>query len=53
MIDYHIMLEKVSLRMAFIKMSSLSNDLLNDEWRELKKMQDSLYKLLKIQGKLK
>jgi len=52
MIDYHKMLEKISMRMAFIKMSSLSNDLLNDEWNSLFKVQNELIKLIKIQGKL-
>ena len=52
MIDYHKMLEKISMRMVFIKTSSLSNDLLNDEWNSLFKVQNELIKLIKIQGKL-
>ena len=53
MIDYHTMLQEVSMRMLFIKTSSLSNDLLNDEWNGLFKIQNELIKLIKIQEKMK
>ena len=46
MIDYHTMLHQVTMRMLFIKTSSLSNDLLNDEWNGLFKTQNELIKLI-------
>ena len=53
MIDYHTMLREVSNRMLFIKMASLEDELLNDEWNGLFKMQNELIKLIKIQEKMK
>ena len=51
--DYRKMLRKVTYRMLFIKMNSLENELLNDEWNALLQVQGELIKLIKIQEKIK
>ncbi len=52
MINYHEILEQITRRMLFIKTSSLECTLLNDEWNALFKVQNELFKLIKIQEKL-
>ena len=53
MMDYRKILEKITYRMLFIKMNSLDDELLNDEWNALFKVQNELIKLIKIQEKMK
>ena len=53
MMDYRKILEKITYRMLFIKMYSLDDELLNDEWNALFKVQNELIKLIKIQEKMK
>jgi len=51
MCDKYIeMLQHVKMRKAFINMSSLEDDRLNAEWLELKSIENSLYKLIKLMG---
>jgi hypothetical protein len=45
------MLKIITMRMLFIKTTSLENDLLNEEWLSLLKVQNELFKLIKIQEK--
>ena len=52
MINYHEILEQITRRMLFIKTSSLECALLNDEWNALFRVQNELFKLIKIQEKL-
>jgi len=51
MADYREMLKDITMRMLFIKTSSLEDELLNDEWNALFKVQDGLLKLIKIEEK--
>ena len=47
--DYYKMLKEVRIRKDYIRDSSLTVDELNDEWVELCAIENSLYKLIKIQ----
>lgn len=48
---YRIMLAMVANRLTVIKDISLEKEDYNEEWRELKKVENSLIKLLKLKYK--
>jgi len=47
-IDYRDMLNQINIRMAIIMDISLEEDTYNEEWLELDRIKNSIYKILKI-----
>ena len=49
--EYKTMLDKVTVRLNFIKEEACHNDDLNLEWQLLWELQNTLIKLLKYEGR--